>query len=135
MRRGMAVRTVASVAALVGTLVAVEWAPVGAAQGNWSQGCAPGWACHWKTAVGSGVATSTTVDDSSFVGDTHWDGSQLGDFVKYIQNRTTSSWVSPYKDPNYFLPLTAVPPGASSGAYPVSPSNGVSAVCVGACSP
>lgn len=103
--------------------------PSEAAQGNWSPGCAAGWACHWKTNLGSGVATSTTTADSTFVGDVHWDGTPLGDKVKYIQNRT-GGWITPAKDPDYFRPYPSIQPAGVRGPYVTTAPDGVSSVSI-----
>jgi hypothetical protein len=126
------VRALTAVFVFSAVVLAGPLANTEAAQGNWSPGCAPGWACHWKTNMGSGVATSTTTDDTSFVGDVHWDGTPLGDKVKYIQNRT-ANWIVPARDPDYFRPYLAIQPAGNRGPYPTTAPDGVSSVNVSAC--
>lgn len=102
-----------------------------AAQGNWSQGCAPGWVCQWKTGpIGTGVATSTTQSDSTYVGNSHWDGTQLGDRVKYTSNKSAKT-ATPYKDPSYMRPYPSVVPNGIGGAYFNTSPDGVSSIFIG----
>lgn len=71
-------------------------------QGNWTPGCADGWICFWHGDVGASEAVASSVHDSSFVGDTYGSGHQLGDHVKWVQNRFVgSTHIAIYRDPGF----------------------------------
>jgi hypothetical protein len=80
----------------------------------------------WKGNIGSSVATSTTQSDWTFVGDTHWDGTQLGDRVKNISNKYTSASARGYENPGYVIPRLCAAPGFQVGPYALSSPTGLS---------
>lgn len=111
----------------VTALLSLTWLLIGLAptaahavdQSNWKQGCAAGYACFWRDSIGSGPAASATNRDSNFTGDSYpGTSSVLGDNVKWLQNRMTSTGARPYSDPGYLgVVYSCVPKVTSPGAW------------------
>jgi hypothetical protein len=97
-------------------------------QGNWTQGCAPGWVCHWEGAINGSAAVSSTARDSDFTGDTFvGTGRALNDRVKFRWNRFTSVSVRAYSAFMYGGTVwLCIGPGIQAGPYPLGVDGGMS---------
>lgn len=96
--------------------------------GNWTGGCAAGWACMYEGPPATSVADSTYLNDSTFWAQTyHLNGHQLNDRVKYAKNRESQTiWA--YSAQNYSGTTWTVASGTTSFALPFGVDNGASAV-------
>lgn len=124
-------RVVGAATAAVALVSLASLGEVDADQGNWTQGCAAGWACF--VSPNGLIQNAAYQKDSSMVTDTYiGDGSIMGDRVKYIENRMVSIGARPYQHPSYGVPYSCIPKDVPSstyhggGPYPLNTSTGIS---------
>jgi hypothetical protein len=125
-------KTLAKTLSIVGFIGAAALSGVTSAaaadQANWQVGCAPGFACMWQNGINSSPALASTTRDSIFVNDFYANGVQLGDNVRNISNRFSTTSIRAYFDPNYIAPQgsSCIAAGIARGPFVVAPSNGIS---------
>jgi len=96
-------------------------------QGNWSQGCAPGWACFWEGSISGSQAIASTVRDSNFSGDSYANGNALNDRVLNRSNKFASTSVRAWSAADYLgTAYLCIGPGVDAGPYSFGTSSGLS---------
>lgn len=96
-------------------------------QGNWSQGCAAGWACFWEGSISASQAIASTVRDSNFSGDSYANGNALNDRVQNRSNKFASTSVRAWSAADYLgTAYLCIGPGIDAGPYPFGTSSGLS---------
>lgn len=120
-------RTLAGLALCAAVLGTAASSAQAVDQGNWSGGCAAGWACFWEGNIGSSGAIASTVRDSNFSGDTYANGNALNNRVLNRSNRFASTSVRAWSAADYLgTAYLCIGPGIDAGPYAFGSAAGLS---------